>query len=278
MAPKAATLMGLLAVGCASGQARVPANPSPGCFSTAARAANISYPTAANISVGGIVRTYWAYAPLRPRYDEKLPGSEDRAHAEEESMPLVLNFHGWRGNAFDHMNDVGGNLVAEMGTFVIVYPGGMGDNPDQTQSWGSWNAVGSTASPGPFGPTCRGGDLSLCYASCSARAQGCDPHGCDWTTCADDVGFVQALVDELESTMCIDRNRIFATGFSNVRTCLLLSVPLLLYIHMNCIHWLLLRQCTLALQSAQFMLFLNTPCAPHVAGGDDGLSGCDEPL
>merc|ERR1719461_2560481 len=32
---------------------------------------------------------------------------------------------------------------------------------------------------------------------------------------ADDVGFIDTLLDELEDTYCIDRSRVYATGFSN---------------------------------------------------------------
>ena len=39
--------------------------------------------------------------------------------------------------------------------------------------------------------------------------------GTAWTDSVDDVGFVRALLDEIESRYCIDEKRVFATGMSN---------------------------------------------------------------
>lgn len=131
----------------------------------------------------------------------------------------MLNFHGWKSDGHWQMSNVNGNQIANESGFIHVYPDGMGDNPSSTldDEWRSWNAVGSTLSPGPVGPTCNGdhsGD-GLCYSSCARRPGGCDAQGCDWTSCADDLGFVETLLDHLEETLCIDRNRVYATGFSN---------------------------------------------------------------
>merc|ERR1712207_52897 len=43
-----------------------------------------------------------------------------------------------------------------------------------------------------------------------------DIFGCNvWNCRADDIGFIDTLLDELEATYCIDRSRIYVTGFSN---------------------------------------------------------------
>ena len=39
--------------------------------------------------------------------------------------------------------------------------------------------------------------------------------GCDCSTCADDVGFVAALLDKVEADLCVDPNRVYLTGMSN---------------------------------------------------------------
>ena len=42
------------------------------------------------------------------------------------------------------------------------------------------------------------------------------PHrSCDCATCADDVLFVEMLLNELERTLCVDTTRVFLTGMSN---------------------------------------------------------------
>lgn len=38
---------------------------------------------------------------------------------------------------------------------------------------------------------------------------------CSSSTCANDTLFVETLLDELESTLCIDRRRVHVTGISN---------------------------------------------------------------
>ena len=87
---------------------------------------------------------------------------------------------------------------------------------DQDSKWRSWNAAGSTSSPGPEGPTCSEGDLEFCYDSCEARLGGCDARGCDWTTCVNDVGWVKhVLTWRLSRDLCMDIDRVYATGFSN---------------------------------------------------------------
>lgn len=57
-----------------------------------------------------------------------------------------------------------------------------------------------------------------CHSSCR-KIRGCRndkrASGCDCSTCADDVRFVDALLDKLEGELCIARNRVFASGMSN---------------------------------------------------------------
>lgn len=99
------------------------------------------------------------------------------ASAEVEAMPLVLMFHGGGGSGkqFEETSSKM-NLVADAEGFIAVYPDGTG--PLRT-----WNAGG-----------CCGSAV---------------------TNEVDDVGFVNALLDQLESSLCVDRRRVFAAGMSN---------------------------------------------------------------
>ncbi len=38
---------------------------------------------------------------------------------------------------------------------------------------------------------------------------------CNWCTCHDDLAFIARLLDRLEATLCIDLDRVYATGMSN---------------------------------------------------------------
>ena len=77
----------------------------------------------------------------------------------------------------------------------------------------SWNAGGCSSSPTPAGQICTADtdwDRTYCQDSCGSNCK-----RCDWCSCLDDVGFVSAILDSLDDQFCIDKKRIFATGFSN---------------------------------------------------------------
>merc|ERR1719384_217079 len=113
------------------------------------------------------------------------------------------------------------NEHADANNYIAVYPqstnlGVIGSiEVDGQQIEGmhtSWNAV--SASPSPDGPTCTGNRdpnlTKLLPPECR------DVFDCNIFNCmADDLGFIETLLDELEDTYCIDRSRIYATGFSN---------------------------------------------------------------
>lgn len=99
----------------------------------------------------------------------------------EQPVPLVLVFHGGTGNAQSALVMSGFNEIADQNGFIVAYPNGTGRLSDDKLL--TWN----------------GGD-------CCAYAQEED---------IDDVGFVRALVSQLEAKVAIDRQRIFAAGLSN---------------------------------------------------------------
>jgi len=85
--------------------------------------------------------------------------------------------------------------------------------------------AGSTQTPGPLGKTCSlaaepssGGD---CYESCRAAFDGnCTVvHGmettCWWSTCEDSVQQILWVLDEVSDMLCIDLDRVVASGYSN---------------------------------------------------------------
>jgi polyhydroxybutyrate depolymerase len=93
------------------------------------------------------------------------------------ALPLVLMFHGGGGSGKQlEESSSKMNLVADAEGFIAVYPDGTG--PIRT-----WNAGG-------------------CCGSAVKNE-------------VDDVGFVNALLDHLESSLCLDRRRVFAAGMSN---------------------------------------------------------------
>jgi len=102
-----------------------------------------------------------------------VPNSYDGTSA----VPLMLNFHGFGGNASDYMQDADMRSLAESETFLLVYP--QGSCLDDSSHW---NAC---------------------------------PNDGDNKSDADDFGFVESIIIEISSQYNIDIERIYATGYSN---------------------------------------------------------------
>lgn len=127
------------------------------------------------IPVGDSVRTLM-HNGFERSYILHVPPSYDGTH----SIAVVLVFHGGGGNAEHAMRLTGFNLVSDQAGFLAVYPNGTGRFRDIFLTW-------------------NGG-------LCCGYAQKIN---------ADDVGFVRALIADLQSFANIDTKRIYATGISN---------------------------------------------------------------
>lgn len=173
---------------------------------------------------GAIDRWFVLHVP--PSYEPSRP------------TPLVFDIHGYTSNSQDQRERTGMDVVADEEQFIVVYPDGLDDaflsNGNDEKGWNSGGTVGS---PGLLGPTCPhpppNASYYSCYKSCKwgpghsppGAGRGCymgddPPHrefarGCDSSTCVDDAHFLSTLLQELMSTMCIERRRVHATGFSN---------------------------------------------------------------
>jgi polyhydroxybutyrate depolymerase len=90
--------------------------------------------------------------------------------------PVVLNFHGYTSNASQEDALSGMSAKADQAGFVAVHAEGIG----LSQSWNAGGCCGEAAS-----------------------------------SAVDDVGFVNVMLDELESKLCVDARRVFSTGMSN---------------------------------------------------------------
>jgi len=116
------------------------------------------------------------YDARRRSYLLHVPPSYDG----HRRLPVVLAFHGGGGSAENQARVSGfGDLADEQG-FLVVYPNGTGRWFERAFTW-------------------NGG-------GCCGYAQQQN---------VDDVGFVRALIGQLELEFSIDPHRIFATGLSN---------------------------------------------------------------
>lgn len=147
------------------------------------------------IEVADLGREYRLHLPTG--YDPRTP------------VPLVLVFHGYTGSAETEDESTSFSRHADAHGYAVVYPQATGFTLDG-QTITSWNDRACNASPGPEGSTCTGDARDY------PTPPECGPaRECDWCSCHDDVGFAAALLGELEATLCLDLDRIFATGISN---------------------------------------------------------------
>jgi len=153
----------------------------------------------------GVQRDYYIHVPSN--------------YNENSATPVVFAFAGWGNTANSNERYMGFTRVSDEETFIMVYPEGMSDyctNPNKgncnlkNSGWESWNAVGSTTT---LGEECTKSTTGYCYTSCDRRPQGCGR--CDWTTCYNDGDFVEAILDTIEQSYCVNTKMVYATGYSN---------------------------------------------------------------
>ncbi len=131
--------------------------------------------TAVTPPTGDSTRTL-TYEGIQRSYILHIPPSYDGSQA----MALVMDFHGGGGTAQNQRRVSGFDPLADEKGFVVAYPNGTGRLGDVFLTWN--------------GGTCCG------YASHQN---------------VDDVGFVRALVRDVQAVVKIDAKRIYATGLSN---------------------------------------------------------------
>jgi poly(3-hydroxybutyrate) depolymerase len=102
-----------------------------------------------------------------------------QGHEDGESLPLVILLHGGGGDARDAARVSGMNAVADQAGFIAVYPNGTGRRPGVR----TWNAT-----------HCCG------YAMLNG---------------IDDVGFLGALIKQLQRDYPVDPRRTYVAGMSN---------------------------------------------------------------
>ena len=93
------------------------------------------------------------------------------------SVPVVLNFHGFSGDAYQYMNESDMRILSESENFILIYPQGLDLDGEP-----HWNAC---------------------------------PNGGNNKSEVDDFGFIETLIEEISSNYNIDLERIYAVGYSN---------------------------------------------------------------
>ncbi|MBV42117.1 MAG: hypothetical protein CL834_03705 [Crocinitomicaceae bacterium] len=115
---------------------------------------------------------------LNRTYLKYIPAGFDA----NSSLPLVMSFHGGAGNSNDQLAIADLRSLADQDQFILLYPDAY---PEPLAGETNWQVEVS-------------GDLPFT-----------EP------TAHDDIGFVDALIDEMHEAHGIDLNRVYAMGYSN---------------------------------------------------------------
>ncbi len=150
----------------------------------------------------GIEREYFVYLPSA--YEKGTP------------LPLVIGLHGYTTAAtgFAIETTTGFNHYAERKGFIAVYPQAthFTTKNQEGKPWviSSWNDLAGNKSESPLGPMCSADSVQYpCPPECGECGR------CHWTSCNDDVGFINKLLEELKVSLNTDENRYYLIGVSN---------------------------------------------------------------
>lgn len=162
---------------------------------------------APHTSIGNSTNVSLGYAGLDRGYRLHLPSGYD----PDIPTPLLMSVHGYYSSGAINESWTGLSPHADANDYIVVYPESTSYNGGP--GWGqikSWNDLACNASPGPEGPICTEDAWEYpCPPECGAC------NACDWCSCHDDLGFVNAVLDDLEDRLCIDLDRVYGIGYSN---------------------------------------------------------------
>ena len=121
-------------------------------------------------------------------------------------VPLILYMHGWGGDASE--GDAFASTARKKGIATAALEGSGPEN------WKSWNAGGSSSSPGPRGATCKPGSTDYCtYYTETCECENSD--GCWWTTCEDSTQVLLQALEAVKKMLCVDLEQVWVAGCSN---------------------------------------------------------------
>ena len=134
--------------------------------------------------------------------------------SSESLLPVVVALHGYTSTATGFAAHYGLNEHANRNGYIVVYPQGS-HFPVLTPGAGSyrvtsWNDLAANQPQTAAGPHCTDD------ASPYPRPPECSEFGrCSWTSCYDDKGFIEQVLDVMQTEFMTDPTRYYLLGVSN---------------------------------------------------------------
>ena len=149
----------------------------------------------------GIEREYFIHLP--PDYQQR-----------NSNVPLVVAIHGYTSTATGFQVAHGLNRHADENGYAVVYPQGshfaVDDGNGGSFRITSWNDLAANQPQTAAGPHCTEDRWQYpCPPDCGSCNR------CDWTSCNDDVGFIERMLDEVQDDYAFDTDRTYLLGVSN---------------------------------------------------------------
>ncbi|MDJ0813809.1 MAG: PHB depolymerase family esterase [Woeseiaceae bacterium] len=147
----------------------------------------------------GIEREYFVHVPDGPA---------------KENLPLVVALHGYGNTVERFVSGYALNGHADDNGYIIVYPQGsrfeVAPAPDQSFTVTSWNDLAANIPVPEAGPHCTAESFRY---PCPPECGECS--ACMWTSCYDDLGFIERVLDEMIAGYPVDPQRVYLVGVSN---------------------------------------------------------------
>lgn len=150
----------------------------------------------------GIEREYFVHIP-------------EGAIIGEDTLPAVVALHGYTSTATGFQASHGLNRHANQHGYVVIYVQGShfkvsGDDGQQFLIT-VWNELAANLPETPAGPHCTADSVQYpCPPECNGQCG-----RCGYSSCYDDVGLLERILDESQAEFPIDVDRVYMLGVSH---------------------------------------------------------------
>jgi len=149
----------------------------------------------------GIEREYFVHIP-------------EGAIIGEDELPLVVAVHGYTSTATGFEAAHGLRQHADQHHYIVVYPQGshfsVAGSDAQEYRVTSWNDLAANQPATADGPHCSADSATYpCPPECSECSR------CAWTSCYDDLGFLDKVLNAMQAEFPVDADRLYLLGVSN---------------------------------------------------------------